>query len=824
MKNDATKKFLKGVIAFLLTMAFLPWIRSDVNATDLSNVIAQGSSSQLTPEEMLIYSQNDIIFPTPNCVESGGISSVCGDTPKEMYWSALSQYVDDPIKVAGIMGNLAAEGLFQPVLWEIGYSAPWDVLYNCGDGTCPFGVGAFGFTYHLGKYLHAVNDANPDLLKYFQDRDKYSIIDANEAMEKIGKEDFARLVEFEVKYAIEDWEPSTTQEYLSQNFSSPSEAAYWWMDRWERPGVRTPEVRESAAEKAYKEFKDFTCTPSSTTSASTSAAAAGTKLDVTLIGDSIAVQAEAELQSKFPGAFFSKVGSRHSTSGGVCSGDSGGLTALEKIIAGNGEVADQHASGECVVYKVGSDSLKENVVWELGTNTGGASEATIEKVIKLIGQRKLFLVTPYNGNDSAKSATDGIAKMYREVADKYDNVYIVDWNESVRNDESKYVVRESGMTVHPTADGRKLLADLIYGAIDGAGSCVSASHDKIEDYPQYYQCSGPWSGLTYGVYPPFTFCMNGCGAASMAMLATEASGQEVTPTDVVNTAVHVYNQCSFDCMYDNDKAVGDRYGFEVEKGSAGGPSELEAKMREYLKNGYMVHLVGSGGPAYYGLSHYLGIYKIDDNDNVYVADSNGGNYVAKLAKIVNDGASWFTVIKNKSGNACLSTCDNKVGSVDGGLSEAEAQKIVDYYKSNKVDPDEWGLPFGKANCVSLSVWFVEALTSIGKNPNIVDNGDGVAHQTAIVGNLEEGNEPRPFAVFSTTDDSLWCGDSPCGHTGIVVGVNGDDIMTIEAVYGGTMGVVVHRDKSYYVNSKYGKAFTYLEPILNKTNLASIIGR
>ena len=66
MKNDATKKFLKGVIAFLLTMVFLPWIGSDVNATDLSNVIAQGSSSQLTPEEMLIYSQNDIILISCN--------------------------------------------------------------------------------------------------------------------------------------------------------------------------------------------------------------------------------------------------------------------------------------------------------------------------------------------------------------------------------------------------------------------------------------------------------------------------------------------------------------------------------------------------------------------------------------------------------------------------------------------------------------------------------------------------------------------------------------------------------------------------------------
>ena len=42
---------------------------------------------------------------------------ICGKTAREKYWSALSSYFG-PIGAAGIMGNIASEGGFNPVMIE----------------------------------------------------------------------------------------------------------------------------------------------------------------------------------------------------------------------------------------------------------------------------------------------------------------------------------------------------------------------------------------------------------------------------------------------------------------------------------------------------------------------------------------------------------------------------------------------------------------------------------------------------------------------------------------------------------------------------------
>ncbi len=206
----------------------------------------------LSDSEAKIFSQNNIIGWNPGeCTESSSSSGICGDTAEAIYWSALSKYVDDPIKVAGILGNLANEGGMCPTAWEGAITNKdgslvngFDFYYNGGaDGKR--GVGAFQITSGLSTYLHYINDEYPDLLKYFQGAE-YNInyitssapVKGDALLEKIGKDEFGKLVDAEVKYAIEQFNPGRTQGYLDNNFSSPADAADWWMRYWEIPAIK----------------------------------------------------------------------------------------------------------------------------------------------------------------------------------------------------------------------------------------------------------------------------------------------------------------------------------------------------------------------------------------------------------------------------------------------------------------------------------------------------------------------------------------------------------------------------------------------------------
>jgi len=56
----------------------------------------------------------------------------------------------------------------------------------------------------------------------------------------------------QIKYAIgEDRGPA----YFKTQFSSPEEAAYWWMDKWERPAARVYKERNEKHNKFIKNFK-----------------------------------------------------------------------------------------------------------------------------------------------------------------------------------------------------------------------------------------------------------------------------------------------------------------------------------------------------------------------------------------------------------------------------------------------------------------------------------------------------------------------------------------------------------------------------------------
>ena len=203
-------------------------------------------------------------------------------------------------------------------------------------------------------------------------------------------------------------------------------------------------------------------------------------------------------------------------------------------------------------------------------------------------------------------------------------------------------------------------------------------------------------------------------------------------------------------------------------------------------------------------------------------NSLAGNYTNRPGAI-----AVMTYLGGMTGGK-TSVCRNSFNrSSSGGLSEEQAEAIANYYKSDAVTDSEWNLPssYGKWNCVSFSAWFIQRFTSVGHYVPASGwgNGKDVAEFMKQNKGIQTGTEPRPFSVFSVTQGVTDCGNVKCGHTGIVVAVNGNDVTTIEAAYGNVgYTAVVHRDLSYFVNAQYGDTFGYLDSIIDQDALQEFL--
>lgn len=279
MKN-VTSYFFLYILFLTIVMSCFYIVLAHVNVDKVYGL----SEAQLNE-----FSQNDILFYDPSCATSDS-GTLCGNTAREKYWSAVSQYMDDPIHIAGVLGNMYTEGNYNPVAWQgyVGinpsgnFATSWDTLYNHsynsnGDDNV-VGVGSVGITWDLSVYLHYVDENAPDLLeKYFKDPVNYSFnymyhepdwehndtdgTYGDELLAKIGAAEFDRLVSLEVKYAMENQKPATVEEYINKDFASPRDAASWWATNYEvGADYLNPSIsRLENAEKAYDDFKDFEC-------------------------------------------------------------------------------------------------------------------------------------------------------------------------------------------------------------------------------------------------------------------------------------------------------------------------------------------------------------------------------------------------------------------------------------------------------------------------------------------------------------------------------------------------------------------------------------
>lgn len=794
-------------------------------------------SSALTDEEYKAYSDADIYFYSGDCV-GGYSSSVCGNTAEEKVWSILRQTLD-PIHAAAAFGSIAHEGGFQPVKWEYGkvvdtstcsFLVSWNDLYNgVYDGR--YGVGSFGLTSGLSTYLHHVNDTAPDLLKYFKDPTNTCLSTGDELAEKIGESEYDRLIDIEVNYFINQWIGEDRLEAF-KNTTSLEDAATYWAHDIERcaacgydGGSSQIPIRVSSAQKYYEQYKDFTCSSSSSKSSSSSPSTPATSTvsgkDIIWIGDSdSAFAGEKLLDNTFPGL-------KESGGWGPSFNDSESYIQSCKFInsVGCGDSQPNRSGLDILEQIIKQDNLRPYLVFALGGN-GGWDEASMNKFLKLIEGKDVQVVIT-----TAKYRTVDYPEgneLARKVAEEHPNIYLAD---IAANYSDGYFDEDD---IEFNAEGSQMFVRTIKEALEeasGNGGCTTFTGD----YPDYSQCDPRWANLPYS---NGTFCDSACGATSMAMIATKATGQEVLPTDVANLLGSLdYPSNPGTAMEPLNKKVCEKYGCEVEMvpytpGEAG----LVDKLRKSLEDGWMILTSGGcndgGGQNGHGPTcpfsaggHYVAIFGLKDKDTAIVGDPGwDGLTEYKLTDIAAGlKASAYSIIRGSGskGSSCANYCkDTGGGAVNGGLTKSQAQKLVDYYNSDAVDGSN--LPFGKMNCVSFVKWFIEEFTDLTYDGG---NGKDVAHNLATANNLEEGNEPRPFSVFSvTTIGTTMCGSFKCGHTGIVVAVDGDMITTAEAAFEHYNGTVFTANKTDFSNAEYGKTYTYIDSAIDKEKLSKIIGK
>ncbi|MBO7718475.1 C39 family peptidase [Candidatus Saccharibacteria bacterium] len=683
------------------------------NAFAATNTIGKASTWDKS-----FFAQNDILFYTP-CVDNpnSSTSGYCGKTWKEKYWSAFSQKFD-AVHVAAIMGNIDSEG-DSPTDWQVNdqnqprLGKSWKEVYDeCFGNSCTVGIGVVQITSYLSDYLHYISERDPSLIKYFEDL-TYDV-DGDTLIKMIGESEFEKLMKLELDFIFKElgFETDAPNEpddggFVLKDFLAETTvegAARYWARYYERCGsCETEETlsgRASLAKTEYDDMIDFVCVNSSykgnssssnNISSSNSEKATVSGNEITWIGDSYSVGALEKIQTKFPGV---DLGDKNPGNGNSPYSYIQVGKHLDWLSYDDNTDTRGGKSGiDILISIIDKNALRPYLVLALGTNDSMDNhQATLDKINELVKDRgtKVIVVTAKTTEDDQGQFDDGNTAK-RKYANEHDNFYVADWA-AVAKDE--YYEDDD---IHLKDQYYSNWVDVISDALSNssAGGCNKV-YENVEDYPQYYQ--GDYDGVDYGCSGATPWCKEGgicacgCGPSSMAMLVTVATGREVTPIDIASLTLG--NRYVDGNRVTATQAVCEKYGCETKQ-----IERTEESIRSALKEGWMVHISGQNlteespqtNPFTKG-GHYVGIFDIDENDIVTIADSGGrnngrNNRRMPLSDVIKDSHYAVMAIRG-NGNTCSNNttyCDEEGNNNNTTLSRdilANVQKVIDLANQN----------------------------------------------------------------------------------------------------------------------------------------------
>ena len=130
----------------------------------------------------------------------------------------------------------------------------------------------------------------------------------------------------------------------------------------------------------------------------------------------------------------------------------------------------------------------------------------------------------------------------------------------------------------------------------------------------------------------------------------------------------------------------------------------------------------------------------------------------------------------------------------------------------------------KENCVSFSAWFVSYLTDVAPGTTNPTSGDGLDVAGNLVSDysLSGGDTPQVWSVFSNPSGTPVNGSS--NHTGVIVGIENGEAITIEAAWGGWAGSDNGLARVWrYSMPESGMYYAYLSDHLESSKISEIVG-
>ncbi len=121
-----------------------------------------------------------------------------------------------------------------------------------------------------------------------------------------------------------------------------------------------------------------------------------------------------------------------------------------------------------------------------------------------------------------------------------------------------------------------------------------------------------------------------------------------------------------------------------------------------------------------------------------------------------------------------------------GMTLEQAQAFMEIYRgADHAEWDVWscGCAGGcLVNCVSFAIYFVNRYTNAHVEGATGNGADVASYMINTLGFTDGGHVPKPYAVFSRAGGSMLCDGVPCGHTGVVLGIDQtkDEIIIGEA--------------------------------------------
>lgn len=153
--------------------------------------------------------------------------------------------------------------------------------------------------------------------------------------------------------------------------------------------------------------------------------------------------------------------------------------------AGGGELDGYHI----LEQELDKNDDYEIVVYALGTNQGGANKETLEKVKKLVGDKKLILMTTYVTGGSAPEQTNKWGESIKSEGGG--NVSVMDWASIAKKPGIL-----GGDGVHPTPEGSKEYIKMIVDEVKGKGGGKDSGKGKNKEKKEVSKEQGKkWDDL-----------------------------------------------------------------------------------------------------------------------------------------------------------------------------------------------------------------------------------------------------------------------------------------------------------------------------------------